>query len=477
MAVSAESKVTTRSMSQRLSPIRSNQLPCSISPEMTKQGVQHHDIPEQITPTLHDSTHSPHSSRESRQYIQASAINKDDIGIIRDQMQHVCQAVSTLEGAMSSLHKDMAKQRVELNRRRLRHTQYNESSDTSESEVESLLDNNSFRDRQRTRTLKHLKLPSFTGKESWTVWFNRFQEISNRQGLTPDEKLDEILPRLQGYAGEFVFEQLTPEIRRDYKSLCKELNNRFRIVETTKSYKIQFSGRQQKMSESPEDYAAELKRIYDKAYPRRDRETRREDLLRKFLDGTFDDKARFHVEYVKEPNSIDEAVYEMVCFREMKKSSIENRAKEKYARATTADDEESSAGEDQAVIARAHQSNKNRLIKKNDPNQAKESKNQLSDELEQMKQEIKLLREQLKRSQNGSQLVDKQDQFQASNSRWRRQPTRSRGCFHCNSPTHFIRDCPYRGESNQEYLQQVKESVNDTVKESSLNLKGPAQVA
>ena len=58
---------------------------------------------------------------------------------------------------------------------------------------------------------------------------------------------------------------------------------------------MQFSHGSQKSSESVEEYAAELKRLYDKANANRDEDTRREDLLRKFLDGLYDKKARFQV--------------------------------------------------------------------------------------------------------------------------------------------------------------------------------------
>lgn len=65
-----------------------------------------------------------------------------------------------------------------------------------------------------------------------------------------------------------------------------------------------------------EDYAAELKRLYDKAHPKRNSETREEDLLRRFLDGLADSDAQFHVEYVKEPENIDEGVLQVVNFEE-----------------------------------------------------------------------------------------------------------------------------------------------------------------
>ena len=38
----------------------------------------------------------------------------------------------------------------------------------------------------------------------------------------------------------------------------------------------------------------------------------------RFLDGLVDDKARFHIELIKEPTDIDEAVYQVVCFQQTK---------------------------------------------------------------------------------------------------------------------------------------------------------------
>ena len=83
-----------------------------------------------------------------------------------------------------------------------------------------------------------------------------------------------------------------------------------------------------------ESYAAELKRLYDKAYPRRDRDTRREDLLRKFLDGLYDDQTRLQVEYIKEPKDIDEAVFEVVNYLETKKCNkvVEDRRTKHHGR-------------------------------------------------------------------------------------------------------------------------------------------------
>ena len=170
------------------------------------------------------------------------------------------------------------------------------------------------------------KISPFTGQgDTWKVWLNRFNDVAQRWGWSTEEKLNELLPRLQGQAGDFVYGQLNPHVRGSFKMLTKEC--RFRKVETTGTFRTQFSHRRQKMGESVEIYAAELKRIYDKAYPDRDRKTRQEDLLRRFLEGLQDDNARHLVEYVKSPGDADEAVYEVVNFVDSRRRSSANESR------------------------------------------------------------------------------------------------------------------------------------------------------
>ena len=192
--------------------------------------------------------------------------------------------------------------------------------DLEESDVEEFTSvgssNHRSRHRQReNRTVEsHVRLPPFTGKESWKIWFNRFDEVAARKNWDQEKRLDELLPKLQGQAGEFVFGQLSKQTRRDYVSLTKELKTRFRIIETPKRFGSLFSKRNQNNGESVEEYAAELKRLYDKAHARRDQQTRKEDILRRFLDGLKNEQASFHVEYIKEPQDIDRAVYDVVTY-------------------------------------------------------------------------------------------------------------------------------------------------------------------
>ena len=172
----------------------------------------------------------------------------------------------------------------------------------------------------------YIKLPPFTGKERWDIWYNRFTDVAGLREWDEEQRLVELLPRLQGPAGEFVYGQLSLDSRRNYGRLIQELNSRFRVVETTKTYRALFSNRDQRSGETPESYAAELKRLYDKAYPNRDHATRAEDLVRRFMDGLGDEAARFHIEYIKDPVDIDHAVYEAVNFQETKRRQSKREA-------------------------------------------------------------------------------------------------------------------------------------------------------
>ena len=162
---------------------------------------------------------------------------------------------------------------------------------------------------------KRTKIHAFTGKELWNIWYTRFQGIAKRQHWSSDDKLDVLLLKVQGLASEFVFDQLSSKIRQDYKVLTTALKNRFRKVTNPKLYSKKFDACNQKRNQTAEDYARELKMLYDKAFPQRNMQVRNDDLLRRFLRGLHDMEAQFQVELVKTPTDIDSAVDEVVNFQ------------------------------------------------------------------------------------------------------------------------------------------------------------------
>ena len=164
----------------------------------------------------------------------------------------------------------------------------------------------------------NVRLPAFAGNftDSWKVWHAHFTTIADLNQWDKTTRLTELMQRLQGTAAEFVFDEIPQEMLTNYDSLVSELDSRFKSVETNRTFKVQFSKRLQNYDETVEDYAAELKRLYDKAYPGRNPEMRRQLLMQQFLNGLRDKNAKFAVEYYKEPISIEEAIHHVVIYLE-----------------------------------------------------------------------------------------------------------------------------------------------------------------
>ena len=75
-----------------------------------------------------------------------------------------------------------------------------------------------------------------------------------------------LLPKLQGLVGDYVFHELSSEEYSNYKVLSKHLNHQFCKVESANTYATMFWRQDQRVTETKEAYAAELKCICGKAY-------------------------------------------------------------------------------------------------------------------------------------------------------------------------------------------------------------------
>ncbi|KAH3712117.1 hypothetical protein DPMN_071796 [Dreissena polymorpha] len=157
----------------------------------------------------------------------------------------------------------------------------------------------------------------------------RFNTVPVDAGMGRDSNLSAMAPpfygRADGSYGQFVFTQLPQDVMHNYNLLIGELNSRFRVIETEKSFASKFAHRYQRQGESVEEYAANLRELYDRAHARRDKKTRDEDLVRRFLHGLRDEEARFEIEFHKDPSTHDEAVYYAVTFSEVRKSQDSER--------------------------------------------------------------------------------------------------------------------------------------------------------
>ena len=150
--------------------------------------------------------------------------------------------------------------------------------------------------------------PVFTGKGRWTTFIKQFQAIGMTAHLTEQEKLHYLLVSLKEEAAEYAF-NLEDDILEDYDALVHELALRFRVTSTRDSSQQLFYSRKIKPHESFRQYAADLKTLILKAFPRGVSVEVREDMtLKQFFNCLHDEDARFHVKTLQHPRNIDHAI-------------------------------------------------------------------------------------------------------------------------------------------------------------------------
>ena len=177
-----------------------------------------------------------------------------------------------------------------------------------------------------------------------------------------------------------------------------------------------------------------------------------------------DEKARFHVEFVKEPKDIDQAVYAAVCFQETKTRTNKHYTNDIRSAEISSSDE--SSDDNDILTARAIPGkNKHKIIKHDKDTNTNLSTNANSDTLsvekiaEIFRNEVQSLQEKNYNNQN-QRSYNKNSYTQGHRGRKRFQ-NKNTGCFGCGDKSHFIRDCPkVKQNQNPQSKEENSQSLN-----------------
>ena len=146
------------------------------------------------------------------------------------------------------------------------------------------------------------------------MWIARFEAIGDRNAWRDKEKLDNLLPKLEEAAAKFVFVQLLCHLRYNYGELVGELLSGFRAVETIPLFAAELSGRSRRRGETGEEYATELGMLCGVAQGFREGHIGNGGLVQRYLNGLRDEEAQLEMEFHKEPETIDEAMFKTANF-------------------------------------------------------------------------------------------------------------------------------------------------------------------
>ena len=153
-----------------------------------------------------------------------------------------------------------------------------------------------------------LVLPeTFSGEGSWDEWITHFENVAAVNAWNTDAaKLQWLKVRLTGRAQK-AFQRFAEASKETYARSKEALRERFDPESKRELYAVEFNTKRKRKGEGWADFAEDLRRFADKAYPGLQEEARECLALNSYLSQLSDPQISFAVRQ-RRPQSVDEAV-------------------------------------------------------------------------------------------------------------------------------------------------------------------------
>ncbi len=162
-------------------------------------------------------------------------------------------------------------------------------------------------DASATRKSRPLVMPdSFSGESSWDEWIGHFESVALVNEWDDAAKCLWVQVRLTGKA-QTAWRRLSAEAKESYTGLTEALRKRFEPDSKRELYAAEFQARRRRRDESWGDFADDLRRLSDKAFPDLEEKAREKLALDRYLSEVGNPQVAFAVRQQR-PKNLDDAV-------------------------------------------------------------------------------------------------------------------------------------------------------------------------
>ena len=253
------------------------------------------------------------------------------------------------------------------------------------------------------------KPPVFDGTSTWSSYLKQFELVAEMNKWSPQQKALNLATSLKGEA-QSILDDLDSDKLHDYSALINIINQRFGSEHQTEMFRAILRNRVRQPRETLPQLAHEIRRLVKLAYPTREHGLLDDLTKEHFINSLPDADTRWKI-HQSRPQNLDESVrvaVELEAFQVAEQHRTQNK---KTVRVVATGNETPPIREEND---RAYQ--------------------QTETTMDDLPKILEAMSKQLERLQPRRPYDDKK---------------RSRGCFICNDPGHFQRDCPQYNDRRQ----------------------------